>query len=122
MSRVDTITLTGIRGRGTHGVLDAERELGQVFSADVALELDLTAAGRDDDLARTVNYAEAAQRVHARLTGAPVDLIEALAAGIAEDLLDAYPVDAVTVTVHKPAAPIPVPFDDVAVTIRRSRT
>ncbi|GGC93618.1 hypothetical protein GCM10011512_20790 [Tersicoccus solisilvae] len=118
---MDTITLTGIRGRGTHGVLDAERDLGQIFTADVALELDLTAAARDDDLTRTVNYAEAAARVHARLTGAPVALIEALAAAIAEDLLDAYPVAAVTVTVHKPAAPIPVPFDDVAVTIRRSR-
>ncbi|MEH0109617.1 dihydroneopterin aldolase [Tersicoccus sp. MR15.9] len=118
---MDTITLTGIRGRGTHGVLDAERELGQVFSADVVLELDLSAAARGDDLTRTVNYAEAAQRVHARLTGAPVALIETLAVAIAEDLLDTFPLDAVTVTVHKPAAPIPVPFDDVAVTIRRSR-
>ncbi|OMH25488.1 dihydroneopterin aldolase [Tersicoccus phoenicis] len=118
---MDLITLSGIRGRGTHGVLDAERQLGQVFTADVVLELDLTAAGRDDDLTRTVNYAEAAERVHARLTGPPVALIETLTATIAEDLLAAYPLDAVTVTVHKPAAPIPVPFDDVAVTMRRER-
>ncbi|OMH32412.1 dihydroneopterin aldolase [Tersicoccus sp. Bi-70] len=118
---MDTITLTGIRGRGTHGVLDAERDLGQVFIADVVLELDLTAAARDDDLTRTVNYAEAAERVHARLTGAPVALIETLAAAIADELLAAFPLDAATVTVHKPAAPIPVPFDDVAVTVRRTR-
>ena len=69
-----------------------------------------------------MHYGEAAERVAAIVAGEPVDLLETLAARIAEALL-AYPlVDRVRVTVHKPDAPIPLPFADVAVTVERART
>lgn len=117
----DCIRLTGITGYGHHGVLASERELGQPFVVDVAVFLDLGRAGEGDDLSRTVDYGYLAQRVHEAIGSEPVDLIETLAERIASVCLADPLVDRVTVTVHKPQAPVPVTLTDVAVTIERSR-
>ncbi len=116
----DTIRITGIRGYGYHGVLDAERSLGQTFIVDVALSVAIAEAARTDDLARTVDYAVVATAVHARITGPPFALIEALAERIAEDCLAHEGVAAAEVTVHKPQAPVTVPFDDISITLTRT--
>lgn len=121
VSGTDRILLAGVEAVGHHGVLAFEREQGQPFVVDVALELDLGPAGRSDDLGQTVSYAEVADDVVARLTGPPFDLIERLAEVIADDALARPLVDAVEVTVHKPQAPVGQPFTDVAVHVRRER-
>jgi 7,8-dihydroneopterin aldolase/epimerase/oxygenase len=118
---VDRITVTGIEAFGHHGVLAHEREYGQPFVVDVALEVDLSAAGASDDLADTIDYGALAGDVAAIVGGEPVDLIESVAARIADCGLADARVQAVEVTVHKPAAPIPVVAREVAVTIRRTR-
>lgn len=115
----DRITLTGLSAHGYHGVLEQEREEGQTFTADVVLEVDSRAAASSDDIAAAVSYAEVAERVVAVLAGSPVNLIETLAARIAAVVLADERVQAVEVTVHKPQAPLNVPFSDVSVTIRR---
>ncbi|MDO5081323.1 2-amino-4-hydroxy-6-hydroxymethyldihydropteridine diphosphokinase [Buchananella hordeovulneris] len=115
----DRITLTGLSAHGYHGVLEQEREEGQTFTADVVLEVDSRAAAGSDDIAAAVSYAEVAERVVAVLAGSPVNLIETLAARIAAVVLADERVQAVEVTVHKPQAPLNVPFGDVSVTIRR---
>jgi dihydroneopterin aldolase len=117
----DSITVRGIRGTGHHGVFDHERAEGQVFVVDVTLTLDTDAAAQSDDLAHTVDYGLVASEVHALIEGEPVDLIETLAERIAQACLRWPSVDEVDVIVHKPQAPISVPFDDVEVRIRRSR-
>ena len=117
----DTIRLTGLRATGFHGVFDHERRDGQEFVVDAVLEVDLRAAGASDDLADTVNYGTLAQALHDDVTGEPLDLIEALAERLAATCLRDPRVSAVEVTVHKPQAPVPVPFGDVAVTVRRAR-
>lgn len=117
----DRITLTGVRVRAHHGVFDFERAEGQEFVIDVSVAVDLAAAASGDDLGRTVHYGELAEAVAAAVRRDPVDLIETVAERVAGVAL-AYPaVEEVEVTVHKPGAPIPVPFADVAVTIVRSR-
>ncbi|WP_434995563.1 dihydroneopterin aldolase [Arthrobacter sp. Ld5] len=118
---LDTVSLTGITATGYHGVFEHERRDGQPFAVDLTLHLDLQPAGTSDDLARTAHYGEVAELVHGIIEGEPFDLIEALAETIAAAVLAAFPVAAVDVTVHKPKAPITVPFGDVAVTLRRSR-
>ncbi|WP_247827689.1 dihydroneopterin aldolase [Arthrobacter antioxidans] len=118
---LDTVLLTGITATGHHGVFEHERRDGQPFVVDLILHLDLHPAGTSDDLARTAHYGEVAELVHGIIQGDPFDLIEALAETIAAAILAAFPVAAVDVTVHKPKAPIAVPFGDVAVTLRRSR-
>ncbi|WP_221933652.1 dihydroneopterin aldolase [Aeromicrobium piscarium] len=119
---LDRITLTGIRAVGHHGVFDHERREGQPFLADVVLWLDLAPAARTGDLEATVDYGTLGQQVHDVLAGEPVDLIETVAERIADVGLGHAGVHRVEVTVHKPQAPIPVPFGDVAVTVIRSRT
>jgi 7,8-dihydroneopterin aldolase/epimerase/oxygenase len=117
----DRITLTGLRVRGHHGVLDHEKRDGQDFLVDVTAWLDLDRAATTDDLAETVHYGELAQRVAAIVAGPPRDLIEAVGGEVADMVMADERVHAVEVTIHKPSAPIPLTFADVAVTIRRSR-
>ncbi|PWW65891.1 dihydroneopterin aldolase [Actinokineospora spheciospongiae] len=117
----DRITLTGLRVRGHHGVFDHERRDGQEFVVDITLWLDLAEAAATDDLTKTVHYGELAERAAKVVSGPPRDLIETVAAEIADAEMADDRVHAVEVTVHKPSAPIPLSFADVAVTVRRSR-
>ncbi len=121
MDFVDEIRLTGVRAFGHHGVLEHERREGQEFIVDTTLMLSTRRAAETDDVADTADYGEIAQRIVALVGRDPVDLIETLAARIADDLLRDGRIQLVAVTVHKPAAPIAVPFADVSVTIRRGR-
>ncbi|TDT81746.1 dihydroneopterin aldolase [Arthrobacter sp. AG258] len=118
---MDRITLTGVTAVGHHGVFDFERREGQPFVVDAVLYLDFAAAAESDDVRDTAHYGEVAQRITDWIAGEPLNLIEALAVRIAESLLDEFPLQAVDITVHKPQAPIAVPFGDVAVTVHRSR-
>jgi dihydroneopterin aldolase len=116
----DRITLTGLELFGHHGVFGHEKRDGQKFVVDITLWLDLSAAVSSDDLTATVDYGELAQLAAGIVTGTGRDLIEAVAGEIADTIMRTYPVHAAEVTVHKPSAPIPLTFADVAVTIRRS--
>lgn len=120
--RPDTITLSGLRASGRHGVYEHERVQGQEFVVDAVLELDTGAAAASDQLADTVDYGALAGRLVAVVTGPPVNLIETLAERLVESCLADGRVTAATVTVHKPHAPIAHEFADVAVTVRRERT
>jgi dihydroneopterin aldolase len=117
----DRLKLRGLRAVGHHGVLEAERRDGQEFVVDVELALDTRAAAGADDLAATVHYGDLAERLHLAIETDPVDLIETLAQRLADVCLAEPPVLSVDVTVHKPHAPIRVAFDDVSLTIHRSR-
>ncbi|MGJ0118112.1 dihydroneopterin aldolase [Williamsia sp. MIQD14] len=118
----DRIELRGLVVRGHHGVFDHERRDGQDFVVDLVLWLDLRPAAASDDLADTVDYGGLAQRAHDIVAGEPRDLIETVSAEIAEDIMRDERVAACEVTLHKPSAPIPLTFADVAVIARRSRS
>src|SRR5690606_1409603 len=122
MRRLDTLTLTGLTGFGHHGVYDDERRDGQPFVVDVTAHPDLGRAGAGDALADTIHYGELAEDIVAAIERDPVDLIETLAERIAALVLARRAAVAVEVTVHKPQAPIPVPFDDVRHHIHREWT
>ncbi len=119
--QLDQIRLTGITAVGYHGVFEFERREGQTFIADVVVHLDTRRAAARDELAHTLHYGELAEQVSAVLSGDPVDLIETVAERIAATVLAHAIVQAVDVSVHKPQAPIEVPFGDVVVRIRRDR-
>ena len=103
-------------------MFEHERREGQTFVADVVVHLDTRRAAARDDLAQTVNYGVLAEQVAAVLAGEPVDLIETVAERIAATVLASGVVRRVDVAVHKPNAPIKVPFGDVVVAIHRDRT
>ena len=115
----DELAITGIQCFGHHGVFDHERRDGQVFLIDLTLGVDTRAAAESDDLRDTVDYGSLVGRVKTAVESDPVDLIETLARRISDVVLSDDRVQWVTVTVHKPDAPIEAAFDDVALTIRR---
>lgn len=117
----DRITLRGLRVHGRHGVFEHEKRDGQQFIVDITAWLDLSAAAASDDLVATLDYGKLAQETADIVAGEVYDLIETLAERIATAALRDERLHAVEVTVHKPAAPIPLTFADVAVTVRRQR-
>lgn len=118
----DRIRIRGISATGHHGVFEHERRDGQTFVADVVLHVDTRPAAAEDLLDLTIDYGTVASEVAAVLSGDPVDLIETVAERVAAVVLENAGVLAVDVVLHKPQAPIPVPFSDVTVEIHRSRT
>ncbi|MDT5400706.1 MAG: 7,8-dihydroneopterin aldolase/epimerase/oxygenase [Mycobacterium sp.] len=117
----DRIELRGLAVRGNHGVFDHERRAGQDFIVDITVWIDLAMAAASDDLADTIDYGGLAQRAADIIGGPARNLIETVAAEIAEDVMADERVHAVEVVLHKPDAPIPLTFKDVAVVARRSR-
>ncbi len=118
---LDRVAVHGITARGFHGVFDHEKRDGQTFSVDVVLGVDTRPAAASDDLADTVDYGAVAAAVVAEIEGPSLDLVETLAQRVADACLSFDGVHAVEVSVHKPEAPVGVPFSDVIVTIVRSR-
>lgn len=118
----DHLVIRGLEIYAHHGVFDFERRDGQVFVIDLDLVLDTRQAAASDALADTLDYGSLVDRVKAAVEQDPVDLIETLAQRIADVCLASTMVERVTVTVHKPHAPIQATFADVALSINRSRS
>ena len=117
----DRLAVRGLAVHGHHGVFEFERRDGQEFVVDLVLGMDTGPAAQSDDLQDTVDYGTLVEEVRSAVANDPVDLIETLAQRIADVCLRHPRVEAVEVTVHKPHAPIQVTFQDVALTINRSR-
>lgn len=114
--------MTGMEFYGYHGCLAEERKTGQPFVVDAVLFLDLRRAGQRDALEDTVNYAEVFECIRRIAEGEPKLLIEALAEEMAEVVLGQFPaLREIVLTVHKPQAPLPGRFQDVSVTVERTR-
>ena len=116
---LDHISLVGIEERGLHGMLDHERQDGQLFLVDADIYLDLQAAGASDQIADTVDYSQISTLISRIITGPPCDLLEKVATQIAEETLQLANVQAVRICLHKPEAPLGLEKEDVTVTIWR---
>ncbi|MGN0559164.1 MAG: 2-amino-4-hydroxy-6-hydroxymethyldihydropteridine diphosphokinase [Acutalibacteraceae bacterium] len=115
---MDKIIVSGIEFFGYHGVLESEKKNGQLFSVDCEITLDTSLCG--DDLSKTVNYAEVACFIAEFSKSNRYDLIETLANELAKNILVKFSkIDSITLTVHKPNAPIPTKFSDVTLTVTR---
>ena len=118
---MDKILLEGMRFYAFHGLEPQEKRQGQVFVVDVELYLDLAPAGREDNLDRSVDYAQVYSLIRRTVEEERFDLLEALAEALASRLLAAYPVQAVRVRVRKPRPPIGGDYAYFGVEIRRER-
>jgi dihydroneopterin aldolase len=117
----DRLSIRGIEVHGHHGVFGFERRDGQPFVVDLVLGVDTRPAAASDDLADTVDYGALTLRVKEAVERDPVDLVETVAQRVADVCLADDRVGWAEVTLHKPQAPIEATFDDVALTIHRSR-
>jgi len=119
----DRIFIAGLSLHAYHGVMAYEGKVGQTFSIDLALEIDLADAARSDKVVDTVSYDKVVDCASKAFCAQKYKLIEAAAGRVAEAVLAAFPrVRKITVTIHKPHAPIAATFDDVGVTLERTRS
>ena len=117
----DRITLSAMRFEGHHGVSEEERLLPQPLEVDLEVEADLSGAGRTDDVADTIDYGPLVALVGGVVERNSFRLLEAIAATIADRVLDTTPATAVTVRVRKLAVPLDADLDWAQVEIRRER-
>lgn len=118
---LDQLAVSGIECFAHHGVFPDERREGQRFVVDLVLGVDTRPAAASDDLHDTVDYGSLTMAVKTAVESDPVDLIEVVAQRIADVCLLVGRVEWARVTLHKPDAPIPAAFADVALTIERKR-
>jgi dihydroneopterin aldolase len=114
------IEVQGLELRGFHGALEEEQRSGQRFLFDVTLVAH-DAGVRSDHLADTVDYTAVVARVREVSDRHRFNLIEALAAAVADDLLHHFPASRVRVRVRKPEVQLEAPAEYTAATVERSR-
>jgi dihydroneopterin aldolase len=118
---MDRIDLAGIDVYAHHGVLPAERELGQRFVIDATLWGDLATAATEDSLRHALDYTAVHRRICEVAAETSFQLIESLALHLCQALLQEFPVERVALTVQKPNPPIPNFLGKVSVTFTRDR-
>lgn len=119
---MDCIHLHGIRSYGYTGFLPEEQVLGQWFEVDLALWIDLAAAGSSDRIEDTVDYRQIIEQVKQLIHHSKYALLERLATEIAEQLLHHSSLERVKVNLTKVAAPIPDFSGQITVEITRTRS
>lgn len=118
----DRVFIHGLSLHAYHGVMAHEAKVGQTFTLDLELEINLSAAARSDKVVDTVSYDKVVDCVSEAFRAQRFRLIEAAAGRVADAVLTAFPrVTSVKVTIHKPHAPIAATFSDVGVTLLRTR-
>lgn len=119
----DRIFVHGLSLHANHGVMAHEAKVGQTFTLDLELTIDLSAAARSDKVVDTVSYDKVVDCASEAFCSQRFRLIETAAGRVADAVLTAFPrVAAIKVTIHKPHAPIAATFSDVGVTLVRSRS
>ena len=117
---MDQIIIKDLEIFGYHGVFEEEAFLGQNFIVTAVLNLSTRKAGKTDDLQQSLDYGVACQMIEKIVKTERYQLIERLAEEIAEQLLLTFSLlQSVDITVKKPWAPVLMPMDTVAVTIKR---
>ncbi|WEG12707.1 dihydroneopterin aldolase [Pullulanibacillus sp. KACC 23026] len=119
---MDKMYLNKLAFYGYHGVFPEENKLGQRFIVDLILEMDMSQAGKTDNLEHSVNYAEVYEAVRQIVEGPPKKLVESVGEAISSELLEGFPlIQACQVKVIKPDPPIPGHYESVAIELRRTR-
>jgi 7,8-dihydroneopterin aldolase/epimerase/oxygenase len=119
----DHIFIKGLSLHAYHGVMAYEAKVGQTFTIDLKLEIDLADAQRSDKVVDTVSYDKVVDCASRAFCGQRYRLIEAAAGQVAGAVLAAFPrVRKIMVTIHKPHAPVAATFSDVGVTLVRARS
>lgn len=112
------VELVGLEIPGRHGVEDWEREQEQPFVYDLELELAEPAADRIEE---TVDYRQVVALVRAVSDSRQYQLLESIAAAVADGLLERFPLHRARVRVRKPQVQLGVPVEHAAASVERSR-
>ena len=121
MPRMDRLIIRNLELYASIGVTAAEREVGQRLLVNVEASYELQEAGRSDDLAHTVSYAELARTV-VEVAATEYQLLEALAEALAAVILERVPVSEVRLQLLKRPPPLPIIMEAAGVEIVRRRS
>ena len=116
---MDKIYINGLEVFANHGVFQEEKNLGQKFVIDVELELDLSDAGRYDELDKTIHYGLLSDAIIEEFTKQSYDLLEKATYELCKFILTNYNVKAVKILIRKPWAPVKRNLDCVAVEMKK---
>ncbi|MDQ4130145.1 MAG: dihydroneopterin aldolase [Actinomycetota bacterium] len=114
-----TVEVSGLSLYTHHGAEAAEREIGQRLVFDLSFALEECEATMTDRVEDTVDYADVCQEVALAAQERSYRTLERLCAAVAERMIDRYGADSVTVRAAKPAPPLTLPVDEVAVEVFR---
>ncbi len=118
---MDKIQVKGLKVFAHHGVYPEESAQGQDFFVNVCLYTDTRPAGKADDLEQSVDYGELSMFIDRYMKEHTYKLLESVTENLAREILLRYPkAVSVKISVSKPHAPIPLPFEEVSVSIERS--
>jgi dihydroneopterin aldolase len=113
-----TVELYGLEVPGAHGVEEAEREHPQRFLYDLRLELSEPAS---DSVEETVDYRDVVRCVQEVSDGRSFQLLESMAAAVADALLERFRLEVARVRVRKPDVVLEAPVEWTAATVERRR-
>ncbi|MGN0245617.1 MAG: 2-amino-4-hydroxy-6-hydroxymethyldihydropteridine diphosphokinase [Lachnospiraceae bacterium] len=117
---MDQIRIDRLKVFAHHGVYPEESAQGQNFYVSAILDVDTREAGLRDELSESVDYGSVSMFIDKYMKKNTFKLLEAVVENLAREILLKYPpVCSVTIKVSKPQAPIPLPFEDVSVTVKR---
>ena len=117
---MDEIRIENLEVYAGHGVYEEENRNGQTFFVNVIMYTDVKEAGSRDELSLSTNYGEVCHKIHTCLRENTFQLIEAVAEFTAEQILLAFPlIQALSLEIRKPDAPVGLPFESVSVKICR---
>ena len=107
--------LSGIHAEGRHGARPGEKDVAQPFVVDLDLEVEVGV----DRIDATADYRGVSERVRDVVETSSFDLIEVLAAEIADACLAFDAITRATVVVHKPNAATRLGIAGVAAAVAR---
>lgn len=117
---MDEIRIENLEVYAGHGVYEEENRNGQTFFVNAILYTDVRAAGQSDELSLSTNYGEVCHKIYQCLREHTFRLIEAAAEFTAEQILLSFPlIQALSLEIRKPDAPVGLPFESVSVKIER---
>jgi dihydroneopterin aldolase len=114
------IEVQGLELTGFHGATLEERKEGQPFLFDIWLVAH-DAGIRTDQLADTVDYTKVVATVREVSDSHRFNLIEALAAAVADAIVERFDVSRVRVRVRKPQVVLEAPAEHTSATVERTR-
>lgn len=116
------IELKGMTFHAYHGVLEQERIVGNIYTVDLRIYLDLEKAGLSDNLNETVNYALVHECVKREMQ-IPSSLIEHVAHRITDRVLIEFPlIRKVRIRLAKRNPPMGADMEECAVVLKRTKS
>ena len=101
---MDKVFIKGLHIQTTIGFFQWEKEIKQTLVIDVAMAWDTAKAAENDELAKTLDYAEISTVIETFANDNPVDLIETLAERMAAFLMSEFHIPWLKLTIGKPGA------------------